>query len=487
MKNTRLIGLLSTFSVAEIKEFDKFISSPYFGCRKFIVDFFKLLKNYHPDFEEEKIKKEILFAKLYKGRKYNDGLMRRMSSGIVKIALEYLSIKKFKEVDAFRNNCLMSELRNRKLDNFFESKSQLATGNFENSRTKDYYALLDKFMTDIEIYNYKSIMNKPDMFVQLEESIESLINLMAYSLFNIMDKVILINYEFKRDVTKKFEEMQITENLMKLSGINTQNSHIIFSASHFAYNIIKDKSDIESYKKLKNILNEKKEYFTKSQLRTFYSYIFYFYNYYTSRNSEKYFKDEFELYNLILDEELFLNYTPYMSIFFCRNYIISCKRVGRIEAINKFAEGFSKYFLPENKESIVNYAKASAMLGENHFNKSLEFSAKVNIDVPQFKSDVKILRLKCYYELNYEDSLISEMDSLRHFYHNLKEDNPRLQNIGSMISLGKNFLRHFNSFLKLKDNFSESKKIQLVREIESENLLNEKKWLLKKITQLRKK
>lgn len=486
MKNSKLIDILRTFSKEEMKEFGKFISSPYFGCRKFIINFFGILKKYYPEFKDEDIEKKKLFREMYKDKKFNDGLMRRINSEIIKYALEFLTLRKFKEISAFSNNCLLMELRDRKLDKLFVTKSDQIIKELDKSKVKDLYILLDKYLTEIEIYNYKSMMNKPDMFLMMETIHESIIYLISYLLFNNADKLKLIEYKFKKNICKEFEKQLISDKLFEITGSQSGKNLTIFRASFFAYNIIRDKLDEKSYLQLKKILTNEKDCFTKNQLRTFYSYIFYFYNYYISKNNEKYIKDEYEVYQLILREDLFLNYSPFMSIFFCRNYVNACRRVDEPNSIQQFIDSYSQYFIPENRDNIINYSKAIIMFIKNEFGKTLEYSSLINLDLPQFKNDIKVLKIKCYYEMGYADSLINEMDSLNHFYRNLKKDSHKLQNIGYLISVGSNFLKHFNSFLRLTDKFSADQKNILIKEIENETLLNEKKWLLEKVNELKK-
>ncbi len=481
MKNSRLIEILRTFSKEEIKEFDKFISSPYFRCRKFIIEFFRILKKYHPDFKEEFIKKEKLFARLYPGKKYNDGLLRRMTSEIIKFAMDYLTVKRFNETDVFRNHCLQLELRNRNLNHFFELKSGKVIERFNNSRTRDLYSLLDKSLTDIEIYNYKNLGNKPDTFQQLEESLESSLLLGFYLIINSMDKILLINYDLKKTITREFKDSPILEIFLNMFHDSGNRNQTLFHAFYFAFRIIKDKSDEKAYLELKKLLIERKEYFTDNQRRTFISYIFYFYNYHISRNSEKFFNDEYEMYNLLLKENLFLNYTPCMTIFFCRNYIISCRRVSDNKSILNFIKKYSEYFIPEHRQDIINYAKSCVMLSEKDFEKALEYSSEIMLDVPQFRNDIKIIRIKCYYELGYDESLYSEMDSLKHLFTKLKSNDPKFANIGYLTKTGKSFIKYLTSLMKLKDKFSETNKKILMNEIENETYFIEKRWLMEKV------
>jgi hypothetical protein len=484
MRNSKLIEILKTFSKDEMKEFDKFISSPYFGCRKFIMDFLKLLRKYHPDFKEENIKKEILFAEMYPGKKYNDGLLRRMSSEIIKYALDYLAFKKFNEINAFKNHCLQLELRNRNLNHFFELKSGKVISEYNDTKKRDLYTLLDKSLTDIEIYNYKNLNNKPDTFIQLEESLESALLLGFYFIVNTMDKILLINYDLTKSITRDSANSSMIEDFLKMFAGPDDIKHILFRAFYFAFRIIKDKSDEASYLELKKLLTEKKEFFTDSQRRTFISYIFYFYSYHNSRNSDKYYEDEYEMYNLLLRENLFLNFTPYMTIFFCRNYIIACRRTGKANGILNFIKNYSGYFIPQYSQDIINYANSNVMLSKKEFGKSLKYSSEIMFDVPLFRCDIKIIRIKCYYELGYDESLYSEIDSLKHLLTKLNSKDPKYANIGYTAKTCLIFLSYLPSLMKIKSGFSKSNKKILLQEIRNEVFLAEKNWLIEKLNEL---
>ncbi|MBK9404628.1 MAG: hypothetical protein IPN57_08860 [Ignavibacteria bacterium] len=64
MNKSNLIPVLKSFSKDEIKEFEKFLNSPFFGCAKFVLKFYKVLIKYYPVFNEDDIKKEK-YSELY--------------------------------------------------------------------------------------------------------------------------------------------------------------------------------------------------------------------------------------------------------------------------------------------------------------------------------------------------------------------------------------------------------------------------------------
>jgi hypothetical protein len=54
MNRSKLIPILKSFSKDEIREFDKFLDSPFFGCKKFVLNFYREIINYYPAFKDRR-------------------------------------------------------------------------------------------------------------------------------------------------------------------------------------------------------------------------------------------------------------------------------------------------------------------------------------------------------------------------------------------------------------------------------------------------
>lgn len=71
MQKSKLITLLKTFSKEEMKNFDKFISSPYFSRGRNLKPLYNVLKKYHPSFDSPHFTEEKIFNKLYPKKKFD--------------------------------------------------------------------------------------------------------------------------------------------------------------------------------------------------------------------------------------------------------------------------------------------------------------------------------------------------------------------------------------------------------------------------------
>ncbi|HEY3249711.1 MAG TPA: hypothetical protein VGK25_01205, partial [Ignavibacteria bacterium] len=69
MKDTKLINILRTFSKEEMKQFEKFVASPYFHSGKNCMPLLKQLQKFYPGFDNEKLTYKNIHKKLYPGKK----------------------------------------------------------------------------------------------------------------------------------------------------------------------------------------------------------------------------------------------------------------------------------------------------------------------------------------------------------------------------------------------------------------------------------
>ncbi len=479
MTNSKVIQVLKTFSKQEIKEFDKFISSPYFGCRKFVAGFFKILKKYHPEFRPEDINKERLFDEMYKGRKYNDGLMRRIFSEILKYSEEYIMISRLYKTKVYRNNCLLMELRDRNLNRSFRQKAGTVLKGLEERKDIDYYYLLDKHLTEIEMYNDLIQHNRKQFPEKLDLALRSLILFFLNSYYSVSENHKKHGFQHSDEVVKAFMNSIDNKSFIDSLGKSRSGDVILIKAIYYS-NKITVENDVSGYLKLKNILSKNSEIISPQQKMIFYNRLFTFYGNYNLINDDRFLRNQINDYRTVLKEKLFLVLYSHISKLFVRNYVNACNLSLKYNAIKNFITDYTRYFYSEDREGLTNYCLAFYYSGKRQFGRSLENSSKVKMELPVFKLDIKILKIKCYFELGYTDSLFSEIDTLKHFLKNtesLKKEN---------ISSVKNFLKFITRILNRSDIKTGKNIFVLRKEIENEMLLTEKKWLLIKLKELEK-
>lgn len=122
MKELKLVSILKTFSKDEIKEFEKFILSPFHNNGRNFIPVYRYLKKLHPEYPPEKLLAEKIYKKLYPGKKYDE----RKSSMTIRVLFSQLRLLAEKFMVHFEISC-----------NEYES-TKIAAAIFEKRHLYDY-------------------------------------------------------------------------------------------------------------------------------------------------------------------------------------------------------------------------------------------------------------------------------------------------------------------------------------------------------------
>src|SRR5437870_5390578 len=90
MIRSKVIDVLKIFTTEELKRFKLFLNSPFHNTNKKVIQLYELVRKYSPEFNNEKLKKEYLFKKLYPDKQYNDIVMRILISDLIKLAEDFI-------------------------------------------------------------------------------------------------------------------------------------------------------------------------------------------------------------------------------------------------------------------------------------------------------------------------------------------------------------------------------------------------------------
>lgn len=102
---------------------------------------------------------------------------------------------------------------------------------------------------------------------------------------------------------------------------------------------------------------------------------------------------------------------------------------------------------------------------------------KTNFGTRYLRLEIRELYLKIYYELNYTESLLSAVDSFRHY---LKGTEFSIQNITG----AKNFLNCLTRLLNISERKEKAEIYSIKKEMSGENNLHHKLWLIEKVNAL---
>ncbi|MBK8553941.1 MAG: hypothetical protein IPL53_24015 [Ignavibacteria bacterium] len=90
MKKSKTTEILKTFTVKELKEFEKLISSPFFSTGRNVVPYYKELKRFYPQFNDERLNEKYLHKRLYPEKNFSKDIIKKLNSELLKLCYEFL-------------------------------------------------------------------------------------------------------------------------------------------------------------------------------------------------------------------------------------------------------------------------------------------------------------------------------------------------------------------------------------------------------------
>jgi hypothetical protein len=480
MFKSKLISLLKSFTHDEIREFNKFVNSPYFNNERTVQVLVSLLTKEYPGFNEKRIEKEKIFSKIYPGKKINDSILRNIVSRTLKLAERFLVQKKFEESPYYNLNLKLRVLGDKNQSYLFEKARENGEQFLNEVQIKDssYYharmifedelrrfAMRQKSNVYLPDDNYQNIIDNCINFfsAELMQGYAVMINadkhLKEYNFDFRFLYVLMKYYEDNRDYYKDMYYVHLYYNSIKL--FTTEEEQYFDKVYDIAINHYEQLTEIDkknAYVVLGNYCSEK---INKGEL--------------------KFLRKRFELNKEILLRKAYYEGLPYMSHVFYNRVAYNAINLGELEWARDFMEKFKNELPDEHRENTFYMSMSEYYLKLQKYDEAIEALSHVQRLDRLYKQEVYALSLKIFYSSDQTEAFYSELASYRSFLRtsNLISDRNR--------KLDSNFIKLIHALHKLK----ESKKINGnpdIPGISEEKIINEysieKIWLLEKLREL---
>jgi len=478
MKDSQIIKILSKFTKREMKSFGIFVNSPYFNTSEATAKLFSTLEKYYPDFSGENLTKQRLFAGVYGKRKYSNVLFNKLASNLIKLSFEFLTINN----NTLKQYCLLRGLRKKQLNSLFKSNFNKITRELEYENVNDGDTVL-QMLVKMENANFNL---DTDNYYGLQISG---MHQMELNTLYFLERV-AANYIEKTNIgiTREIEESRIVTKLnanIDYDSLYEQISNSSFFYKkrllHFLSMILLHKTRNEKfYREIKASLFDT-PLRNNDLINLGYIYLLDFITYKVKSGDDSYLQERHSVYRKI-EHDSFVSGNVKIIFTFFRNFILSGINTGDFE--------WSKYVLYKYIDEIEGkgntgikfYFEALILFHEADFQRALTSINKLdlkNMAMDKFGLffDIRFLKFKIYFELNYIEESLAMIDSFEHF---LKKD----KKINRAVKPSYNgFIKYYKKLTKckIKEDYSG---IRNIREKLQNEKANEKKWLLKKAAEM---
>ncbi|MBS1493957.1 MAG: hypothetical protein JST55_10620 [Bacteroidetes bacterium] len=476
MISKNLIFILKKFTKDELSRFTHFVDSPYFNKQNHVKVLLDYLSSLYPEFPDNDLAKEKIFAKIYPGEKFVESRIRNFCSDLKLLAEKFMMIELLQKDDNGTDLYKLASFNAKRHYGLFQKKYEEVI-NKKGKEPADEWAINN----NIKLYDLRfAYLNANSGDAKETEEILKKINdesLKFYLSFFFKNSSRILNKQrtfFNYGYSPKNFETAcgIIEN--NFDDFKNESYLMLNYYSAMLYKNYDEKSFITLYK---FILKNFKKINSGDATDILIALINYCRTQALKGNSEYEFK-ALEIYKLMESNNIWNKDNLLRPSVYRGATSVGCN-CGEFEWTKDFLNKFKDMQPEEHRESNYNLCFGRLYFDSKNYNKAIESLAKVKNEDSSYKYETDALLMKIYYEIDETEALFSKIDSFRHWINNnetIISDRYRKifkQMVGCIDKLAK---------LKLKpDSFNLDK---LKKKIIADESIVNRLWMIEKINEL---
>lgn len=487
----KAIEILGTFTPDEISRFRKFLTSAYFNTNTALTRLSETILRYYPRFEGKDFTAEGLYKQAFKGRSYNDKVMKNLMSSLYALLKEFLAHQKLHgNMNAIASDAA-GELIKKNLAAIAAMQANRSLKELEgfNALDDSDFRLLSS-LKETETLSITALKGQ-------QFAAESAISSAEASLCSFMLSAIgALNYavsnEFNYNISTPpgipgtFLEHLDIAGLKKNLDLNKSPGIRLFVYVEIL-ELLKNRYNMEpeGVKRICEMLTLYKHLFGKRTLSMLVPILQNYYYANIGKGRSDMLKDVFVLIEFSLAEKLYKeSESQFMPYLLYQNILSIAFWLDKISWAENFINNYSTELPPEIRGAAVNHSMARLFYQKNDFAGALTYLVKAEESDSMDKFHIKGMIMNCHYELGNNEEFFLAVDSFSKFLSGNRKVNEihrkhHLEYIRVMSQLIKYRLK--DKPLDIEDT-NELEKLH--RFITVSNVLSPKDYLLKKTREL---
>lgn len=466
-----------------MKDFEKFISSPFFNRGRNYMPFFNELKKFYPGFDDEKMTPEYIYSNMYPDKKFNKQILWNMTSQMLAMAEDFLIHVSLKKNKFLREQQIADEFLERKLSDY------------QNKKVSEMEAALEKTGFGSNYFRSKTQLASAKIAkLYLEDTqhlvFEHIINKGEYAILNFMKDISevvavieassnMYNTELETNLPFQFVKRLQLKKVIAFAYENNFKYAPVFEMYYLLIMMVLESEKTEHFFKLKKLFEENYSFFSQEEK---YGWIIDITNYCVEKinagNSE-FRKTIFELDKFKLREGIafpgrFMSKTLYLQI------LGNALKINETQWAKEYIETYIPRLKPSYQKPMQALSYACIYVLEKNHEKVLENLGKVKFVDAIDKVYVKSFYIRTYYDLGEYEIFLYHIDSMKHFLNKNKF-------LGEYFK--KTYLKSLNCLTRLLHAREKNDSIEaelLEKTIRSDSQIQMGEWMLEKIEEIKK-
>lgn len=462
LTESNCIILFEALTKSEKQRFRKFIYSPFFCTQNTVCELFEYISSLRV-FSTKNLNSNVVFNKLFPDTPFNNNTLNYVTSALSQLIEQFLVTE----------NVLKQDIDSTfKLANILYQKGLIPLA---NKTIKDLQKLVLNSplqSTDTLFYKYK--INEKNIQLLLESKRDKAVDmeLMSNSLdaYYIAEKLkVLINAQSHQNVLKVNYNLFFSEEILQWASVEEFKNNSTIQIYYHAYKALKYE-EAEDFKHLKLLLFENIKLFTIAELKNFFLIAINFSIRRSNTGNSEYLEEAFALYKEGFELGLFLE-NGILSRFTYNNAIGIAFKLNKLDWVEHAINAYNTLLESQYQDTYLNFNLSKLYYAKKEYTKARKLLINVEYEDLLLTLLSKTTLMKIYFDTNDMNTLEYYLDSFRNYVyrHDLTEFHK------------KNFLSIIKYTKLCMDTMGDKKKTEaLLKEIEAENPLSEKEWLVQK-------
>ncbi len=465
MQNSRLIVLCQILSKKEIRDFRKYIATPFFNQRADVIQLFEYLAECL--FEYDIIPdKEQIHRKVYPDQAYSDHQVRLILSFCFKhldqflIHQAYFSDKvksKIKLLEAYRKRNLSKHFQ-RSMEDVWKMHQKSAV------RNADYFN--DSLQILQEEYQYTSTSQRTGA-----QNLQRISDNMDIAYFTLKLRQTCLSLSHQAVYNTEYHFGMVEEVVHYIEAQKLLNIPAI-AIYYYCYKALTQPNQTQYFEQLKKTLFEKHQLFPETEMRDLFLLTINYCIKRINKGHQRFEKEVLDLYKEGLRQE-YLMTNGLLSRFTYQNICSIALKLKDYDWVGQFNPQYKDRLEKQYRESAYSYNMARLEYARKNYSAVLDLLQKSNFKDLLINLDAKAIALKTYYELEEITLLQSHLDAMKNFIHRKK--------IMAYHRESYLILIYFTRQLLELNSFDRTARQQLLAEVEGTKAMAQKAWVLEQI------
>ncbi|MBK8427398.1 MAG: hypothetical protein IPL27_16105 [Lewinellaceae bacterium] len=460
-----LYEVINTFDKSELRQFGKFVRSPFFTHRSEMERMYAFLA--HCRYREKALPdKETLFRKSFPDRPYHDLLLRATMSDLCELMEEYLIWQRLRADEVAAKLALVAEFRERNLSKLFQQTTRKLQQYLEDDSVRNarFHRKMLDYQVEIVQFQTRTVRTGELPLQDISNSIDILYlaEKLRHSCTQISHQAVFkTSYVF--GLLPNVLDQVESDNYLQVPAI---------ALYYYCYRFLTEPVSLLYFQKFRTELQQNGHFFPDTELKDLYLLAINYCIRKINEGGEPFIREGWELYREGL-EKGFLLENRRLSPFTFNNIVAFGIKLGVYADVEQFIRHYQSFLEPAQQESLVSFNLARLEYKRGNHNTALRLLQTADFKDLVNNMIAKTLLLKIYFELEEFDLLESHLDTFRQFIRRRELSDYHRRNYLNVIT----FVKKITALPPA----NRTEKTALRTEIEQAEVLTEREWLLEQL------